>query len=63
MDDQELYREKSAQMFAQAKRAEIPYLKAFYHDVAEHWAHLADQPAAGAMPLPHPEVPPQVKVQ
>lgn len=62
MEDGELYRQKAAEMYAQAERAEIPYLKAFYQDIAEHWAHLADQLGEGVVPPPKPELRPLAKL-
>lgn len=61
MDDQERYRLKAIEMRAQAKRAEIPYLQAFYEQVAEQWAHLAEKSGEGAKPPARPDAPSQIQ--
>jgi hypothetical protein len=42
-----LYRQKAAEMHAQAERAETPYLKGVYAVIAENWDQLAAQMEAG----------------
>jgi hypothetical protein len=39
---QELYREKAAEMRAQAQRAETDFLRAMYQSIADDWSLHAD---------------------
>ena len=60
--DSQVYREKAAEMRAQAERAETPYLRGVYEGMAQNWALLADYHANRGMIPPRPEGGQQVKL-
>ena len=49
LTDGGLYRQKAAEMHAQADRAETPYLRSVYAVIAENWDQLAAQMEAGTV--------------
>jgi len=49
LTDGGLYRQKAAEMHAQADRAETPYLRSVYAVIAENWDQLAAQMETGTV--------------
>jgi hypothetical protein len=45
--DADIYRQRAADMRAQAERAETPYLRGVYEGIAERWADLFRQMESG----------------